>query len=200
MSDLTPTRSAVVALTEERKAMRESYVFLDEKCLLLAQGLMQALRTYERLAAELGAAFGEATRALHGALARHGLEGLQAYPAADAVAAELAVKRGSLMGVAVQEARLSGIGAPAVEPLNPSPEAEECRELHLRALGIAAELAAVSGNLERLYAEYRRSVRRVRALHDVLLPEADREIGEIESRLEELDQDEAVWLRHRRGA
>jgi V/A-type H+-transporting ATPase subunit D len=59
-------------------------------------------------------------------------------------------------------------------------------------------LAAMAGNLERLHREYRRSVRRVRALQDVLLPEVDRTVGEIESRLEELEQDEALWVRWRR--
>ena len=178
--------------------MRESYVFLDEKCLLLAQGLMRELREYERLTAELRAALAEAAAALRGALERHGLEGLQGYPAADLASATLSVRRASLMGVTLQQAQLAGAGAAAGEPLNPSPEAHDCRSRYLRALGMAASLAASSGNLERLYAEYRRSVRRVRALHDVLLPETDREIAEIESRLEELDQDEAVWLRHRR--
>jgi V/A-type H+/Na+-transporting ATPase subunit D len=198
VSDITPTRSAVIALAEERKAMHESYVFLDEKCLLLAQGLMHELRGYERLAAELQAALADAAAALHGALARHGLEGLQSYPAVDPGAARLTLRGRRLMGVPLQEARLEGAGGPGAEPLNPSPEAESCRAQYARALGIAAELAAASGNLERLYAEYRRSVRRVRALQDVLLPEADRTLHEIETLLEELDQDEAVWLRHRR--
>jgi len=83
--------------------------------------------------------------------------------------------------------------------VNPSPEAEACREAYAAVTGLAARLAAVSGNLERLHREYRRTVRRVRALQDVLLPEVDRTIYEIETSLEELEQDEAVWLRHRRG-
>jgi vacuolar-type H+-ATPase subunit D/Vma8 len=37
----------------------------------------------------------------------------------------------------------------------------------------------------------------VRALQDVLLPEIDHGIYEIETSLEELERDEAVWLRHR---
>ena len=199
MSDLTPTRSAVIALGEERRAMRDSYVFLDEKCLLLAQGLLRELRDYERLAAALGEALGEAARALHAALARHGLEGLQRYPAADLAGASPAVRRRSLMGVAIQEASLAAAGEPALEPVNPSPEAEACRKAHATAVQLAARVAALWGNLERLYREYRRTVRRVRALQDVLLPEVDRDIAEIETSLEELERDEAVWLRHRPG-
>ena len=37
MNDLTPTRSLLIALGDERRTMREGYAFLDEKCLLLAE-------------------------------------------------------------------------------------------------------------------------------------------------------------------
>ncbi len=198
MSEITPTRSAVIALAEERRAMHDSYVFLDEKCLLLAQAMMKELRSYDRAASELRKAVKEADAALHAALARHGLQGLQCYPAVDLGGAAPAVRRRMLMGVPLQEAEFDSSGMPAFEPVNPSPEAEACREHHARVVALGARLAAVAGNLERLYHEYRRSVRRVRALQDVLLPETDRAIYEIEARLEELEQDEAVWLRYRR--
>jgi len=59
-------------------------------------------------------------------------------------------------------------------------------------------LAATAGNLERLSFEYRRAVRRARALSDVLLPELDRDVYEIETRLEELEQEDAISMRRRR--
>ena len=62
-------------------------------------------------------------------------------------------------------------------------------------LEAAVPVAAVTGNLERLANEYRHSLRRARALQDVLLPELDRDLNEIENRLEELEQEEAVWMR-----
>lgn len=41
----------------------------------------------------------------------------------------------------------------------------------------------------------------MRALQDVLLPETDQAVRDIESHLEELERDEALWLRHgRRGS
>jgi V/A-type H+-transporting ATPase subunit D len=58
-----------------------------------------------------------------------------------------------------------------------------------------AALAALAGNLERLSIEYQRSVRRARALQDVILPELDRSITDIEGRLEELEQEDAIWMR-----
>jgi V/A-type H+-transporting ATPase subunit D len=57
------------------------------------------------------------------------------------------------------------------------------------------ELAAVSTTLARLLAEYRRTVRRVRALQDVLLPELDADIADIETRLEDLEREDALIAR-----
>ncbi len=37
-----------------------------------------------------------------------------------------------------------------------------------------------------------------RVLQDVMLPELDRDIADIEGRLEEMEQEEAIWMR--RGA
>jgi len=93
--------------------------------------------------------------------------------------------------------RLAG-DASAAASVQPSPEAEACRKAFAALLAAGTELAAVSGNLERLSLEYRRSVRRARALQDVMLPELEHSIGDIESRLEELEQEDAIWMR--RGA
>lgn len=200
MNEQTPTRSTVIALTEERRAMHDGYVFLDEKCLLLAEAMMKELRRYDELATALRDALEKATGALHGALARHGLQGLQCYPAANLGNRVPRVERRRLMGIALQEAQLETVAAPEYEPANPSPEAEACRERYAQLTALGAQLAAISGNLWRLQHEYRRSVRRVRALQDVLLPEIDFTVHEIETRLEELEQDEAIWLRYHRGS
>jgi UDP-N-acetylmuramyl pentapeptide synthase len=61
-----------------------------------------------------------------------------------------------------------------------------------------ATLGAHAGNLERLSREYRKTMRRARALSDVLLPELDRTVADIETRLEELEQEDAILLRSTR--
>ena len=73
----------------------------------------------------------------------------------------------------------------ALPAFDPSPEAEACRRAFAVLLAAATPLAAAAGNLQRLSLEYQRSVRRARALQDVLLPELDRSVYEIETRLEE---------------
>ena len=197
MSEIAPTRSALIALKDERRTMREGYAFLDEKCLLLAGAMLREVRRFEAMRAELRELQGLAMPALQAAAARHGLHGLQCYPAADASVQTVRTTRKSLLGVAVLEARLDG-GASRAEPaVNPSPEAEACRAAFARLLPKLVEMAALAGNLQRLYREYRRTVRRVRALQDVLLPEIDATLNEVEARLEELERDEALWVRLR---
>jgi V/A-type H+/Na+-transporting ATPase subunit D len=195
MADATPTRSAVLELKEERHAMHEGHVFLDEKCLLLAGEILRELALHEKAERALVAAHDAALIALKCAVARHGLEGLQVYPSADLADVRLQTTRRGLMGVALQHAVLEGLSAVPASAADRSPEAERCRIAFRELLDCAVAMAAHAGNLERLSLEYRRSIRRARALQDVLLPECDRAIAGIESRLEELEQEDAVWMR-----
>ena len=84
MVDVSPTRSAVIEMKDERRAMHEGYVFLDEKCLLLAGEILRQLQDHARLKAVFDARHAQALDTLAAAVARHGLEGLQVHPAADA--------------------------------------------------------------------------------------------------------------------
>jgi V/A-type H+-transporting ATPase subunit D len=196
MSSGNPTRAALLELQDERHAMREGYVFLDEKCLLLAGEMLRQLQRHAALAAALGTAHDRALRALQAAVARHGLQGLQVQPAADASGARVACQRSTLMGVTLQDAQWSDADAPAPASAGASPEGHACRRAFAALAATAAPLAAVAGNLERLSQEYRRSVRRARALQDVLLPAVEREVADIETRLEELEQQDALAMRH----
>ena len=196
MTDTVPTRAALLELQEERRAMREGHGFLDEKCLLLAGEMMRQLRRRAALDQALRQAHEDALRTLAAALARHGLEGLQAQPPQPQAGAALQRQDSMLMGVRLQQAAWSTATPTALpEAVAPSPEAQACRQAHLALLAAAAPLAAVEGNLERLSQEYRRSVRRARALQDVLLPELEHRLSDIQGRLEEIDQQEAIAMR-----
>jgi V/A-type H+/Na+-transporting ATPase subunit D len=206
MTTLNPTRAALLELQEERHAMREGHVFLDEKCLLLAGEMLRQLQQHARLQARLNEASEAALRALHAAVARHGLQGLQVQPPANLEGAGVQLQASSLMGVRLQEARwvATGSAAPAAVAMAPaagppnvsdSPEARACRRAFAALAEAAIPLAAVGGNLERLSQEYRRSVRRARALQDVLLPALERDVAEIASSIEELEQQDAIAMR-----
>ena len=195
MSDITPTRSAVIERKEDRHAMHEGYVFLDEKTMLLAGEIVRQLRDYDLRARRFAAAQTAAVKALAAALTQHGLEGLQVYPPGTLDEADLRVSESTLMGVPLRFAEIAGDALPPIAPADVSPEAEACRQAYVALLEQAATLAAMSGNLERLYLEYRHASRRAHALQDVLLPELDRDIADLETRLEELEQEDAIWMR-----
>ena len=195
MSELTPTRSALIGLKEERRAMQEGYVFLDEKCLLLAAAMLRELRRYDQAGIALRTLLAEAGAALAASVCRHGLQELQCHAAPGSDPLSLQTRQHTLMGVALMDATATRNDLAVREPIYPSPEAETCREAFGALTAQLATVAAVSGNLERLHREYRKSVRRVRALQDVLLPELDRNLYEIETQLDELEQDEALGAR-----
>jgi V/A-type H+-transporting ATPase subunit D len=194
----TPTRSIVLDLRNERRAMEEGHRFLDEKCLLLAGEMLRELARHAQLAHRQEDARDAAVRALVAAVARHGLDALQVYPAPLADGSRVELRARSVMGLRLLEATLRLGQAPSAPAIDASPEAEACRLVFAELVAVAAELAAVRGNLERLHAEYRRAVRRTRALQDVLLPEIDDTLAEFETRLAELEQEEAIWMRHGR--
>ena len=104
--DVTPTRSGVLELKDERRAMHECYVFLDEKCLLLAGEMLRELARYTDMQRAFLARWDVAVSVLQDAVARHGLGGLQVYPPASFEHAELGRTPRSLMGVRRQEAQL----------------------------------------------------------------------------------------------
>ncbi len=195
MSDITATRSVAIALADERQAMQEGHVFLDEKCLLLAGAMLLELRRFDEARGRLQALQSEAAAALAAALGRHGLQALQCYPALPPNAITLAVKQRLLLNVPLLDARTGREPVALAQPAYVSPEAEDCRMAFLALTQQLVVMAAMSGNLTRLYLDYRRSVRRVRALQDVLLPELDAEISEIETQLEELERDELLGAR-----
>jgi V/A-type H+-transporting ATPase subunit D len=195
VSELTPTRSALIGLKEERRAMQEGYVFLDEKCLLLAAAMLRELRRYDQAGIALRTLLAEAGAALAASVCRHGLQELQCHAAPGSDPLSLQTRQHTLMGVALMDATATRNDLAVREPIYPSPEAETCREAFGALTAQLATVAAVSGNLERLHREYRKSVRRVRALQDVLLPELDRNLYEIETQLDELEQDEALGAR-----
>ncbi|MBF0626629.1 MAG: V-type ATP synthase subunit D [Magnetococcales bacterium] len=195
--EITPTRSALLESRDERVVMREGYRFLDEKRLLLASEIIQQFTRYKNLDQRFQTLHHQAVAALADAVTRHGLHDLQVTPVQEQTATRIVRQERSFFGVAlVEQAGIEQTGhdRPEEAPFR-SPEKILCQQAFGAMLAMSAELAALSGNLHRLLAEYQRTERRARALEDVILPELDGAIYEMEIRLEELDQEEAVRVR-----
>lgn len=194
--DLVPTQSALLELKEERSGLLEGYRFLDEKRLILAAEILAEIRRYEREKAAFDAGYAEGARALEAAVVRHGLEGLEVYPAVEEPQARLELSERRVIGVALQEVRVEEVDAQApAASVATSPEAMACRAVFRSLMQTAARLAVLTANLERLRTEYARTARRARALEDVLLPETQEGIRAIEAALEELEREESVRAR-----
>lgn len=194
--DIVPTRAAVLELKDEHQVVREGYDFLDEKRLLLAAETLRRLEHYEALMAEFLEAHRRAVSVFADAVDKHGLSGMQVYPAQSLDEARVQSARHSFLGVRIVESRLE---IPHAEiprpPVSPSAEAEACRRAFTDLIDRAAVVAGVERNLLRLVAEYKRTERRARALEDVILPEIGETLHDMESHLEEADQEEAIRAR-----
>ena len=192
----TATRSVLLALRAERAAMAEGFKLLDDKRLLLAAELLRELARYAGLWRDFSARCARAREALREALERHGLQGLQCYPAAASREARIAAREQRLYGVRLQSAALAWRREDAAAPAHFSPEAERCRAEFGALVERSAALAASSGNLRRLAAEYRKTERRARALEEVLIPELAALLRAIEEQLDESEQEDALLPRH----
>jgi len=192
MDELTPTRSVLLELKEESHSMREAYSFLDEKRMLLASALVQQVKRYDEARRALARSFELAALSLQEAVFWHGLESLQCQPAEPLDPSRLAISKSSILGVDLFEAVLSPGGE---DGSGQSPLARRCARQFQELTAQAAKLAALSGNLLRLYQEYKRTERRARALEDVLLPELEEITRRIDGHLESVDLEEAVRVR-----
>lgn len=190
------TPSVLMELREESQVVREGFGFLDEKRLLLAAEILRQLERYEQLQRQLLEASAGAQSSLKNAVARHGLEALQLAPVKRQDNARLQLQKQAMLGVTLTSLQLREDPEGGLdEPLFPSQALNHCSQQFKTLAMLGAELAAISGNLERLQEEYRRTERRARALEDVILPELSQELCDVENRLGELDQEEAVRVR-----
>jgi V/A-type H+-transporting ATPase subunit D len=197
---LSPSRSAFLELKEERQLVREGFEFLDEKRVILAQEMLRRLKAWKALRERYDALHEEAAAALARAVGRHGLDGLGIYPAARLENAAVPLKETRFLGVNLLDGEFDpGWGEKDARPppaVNPSPEAERCREAFAALLPLGFELAVMRASLERLVREYVRTERRARALENVVLPEIEHSLRFMDEQLEAMDQEEAIRVRN----
>ncbi|HUG99775.1 MAG TPA: V-type ATP synthase subunit D [Gammaproteobacteria bacterium] len=198
-SGLSPTRSAFLELKEERQLVREGFEFLDEKRVILAQEMLRRLGQLKSARARYDALHEQATGALLRAVGRHGLDGIGIYPVVRMDDAALALRETRFLGVNLVDGTFEAWpGKRPEQPaaVNPSPEAERCREAFGALVPLAIELAVMRASLERLVREYIRTERRARALENVVLPEIEGSLRFMDEQLEAMDQEEAIRVRN----
>jgi V/A-type H+/Na+-transporting ATPase subunit D len=197
MPEFSVSRAALLEVRRERVVVEEGHRFLDEKRILIAQELLKRLGHYQTLMQRWNQTLRVAQETLKSAVIRHGLEGLQVYPAKPFIFNIPPVTQQPFLGIML----INELHAfePSIEQqpanamtCNPSPEAESCAHQHAKLLGLAQRLAIARANLLRLREEYQRTERRVRAIENVILPEIVMQEGVIVDKLDELDQEEII--------
>ncbi|WP_333823484.1 V-type ATP synthase subunit D [Pinisolibacter sp.] len=193
MREIVPTRSAALALGEERRLMRQGFEFLDEKRMLLAGEMLRQLRLWEAHRAEWQEAARLARTALAAAVERHGLDALQLHPAPAEAPPPPRTTPYRFLGVPMVEAEaVEAAPAPAAAAIDPSPETVAARLAFEKLARLAAAIGVSASNLLRLAQEYRRIERRAKALENVLLPEVEVALKQVVEQLDAVDQEEAV--------
>lgn len=196
MADQAASRATLLGLRRDRRVVEEGHRFLDERRVALAHELLRRAQRYGALRADLLRRHAEARRALGDAIGRHGLDGLQAHPAWRLAPAALERRTAPFLGLTlVADARLALTAAPDPGATWTSSEAARCARAFRELAADAAALAGEVASLLRLMAEYRKTERRVRALENIVLPEARADERRIEAVLEELDQEEVTRSR-----
>lgn len=194
------SRSAYLALKDEQRLVRDGYEFLDEKRIMLATELLKQRDIYNESRQDLARRFNEAATALQRAIVRHGLDGVQVQPESKLDKAALQKTSRSYIGLAIMQCELLLEGnVTAATAVHPSPETRECAQRFTELLGLSAQMAAQSRNINILIREYSRTERRTRALENVILPELAQALAQAEGYLEMLDQEEVIRVRFRKG-
>ena len=197
MSEFIPTHGAALALAEEKNLIKTGFGFLDEKRILLATNLLRELDEWKQISAEYKAKAESARTALQSAVKRHGIEGIQLYPAPVKEAETISLKTKNFLGVRlVSKPELEWPVEPVTGAVDPSTQTEDCRQAFASLVPLAAQLAVKQSNIARLIKEYRSTERRARALENVLLPEATAALRKITNYLDEADQEEAIRIRN----
>ena len=195
MAERTASRSALLALRRDRRVFEEGHHFLDERRVALAHELLRRARAYAEHRATLLGHHEDLRRALGDAVGRHGLEGLQVYRAARAQASARR-RESDFLGLRLVDAvAVELAGAEPGDVVWRTSEATRCAAAARALAQAAAALAGEVASLLRLVREYRRTERRVRALENIVLPEARANERRLEGALEELDQEEVMRSR-----
>jgi V/A-type H+-transporting ATPase subunit D len=197
MFEQTPTRSTYLEIQAELDRLKEGYRFLDEKSMMLAHEMLRQLSVFETTLEDITRAEKLATGAYDAAIARHGLDNLEAFPSWDISELEPPLTSRRYLGLTLMDTRWPE----QEEPVTPatwmnSPEIHACRLHYLRCLKLYFQQSLTSANLLRLKEEYLRSERRARALDQLIMPQMRSSLKQIEEKLDEIEQEENFSVRN----
>ena len=192
-------RSRLLTLHQERKAARLGRELLDNKREAILRELLQRTRRRDKLRSALGQALRDAHRMVRAAHIEIGGAQIDGASLAQPVSVSVDLRHGSIVGVAMPrlQPRMTGfapqygVGATAAS----LDDAGACFSALLPTLiGLAQEEEAARN----LQTGLIKTVRRLKALEQVVIPRLEQEVRDVLAALEEDERDESVrrkmWL------
>ena len=192
-------RSRLLTLHQERLAARLGRELLDSRREAILRELLQRTRRRDELRAVVVQAVGEARRALRDARIEVGSACIDRAVLAQPVTAFLDVRQGSLVGVPMPRLhpRLKRF-MPYYGPGATSASVDAAGTLFSALLPQLVGLAEEEEAVRNLRTGLLKTVRRLKALEQVVIPRLEHEVRDVAAALEEEERDESVrrkaWL------
>lgn len=189
------THADLLDLRNERGIMQEGFHFLDEKRLMLAAECLKELTHLEALEARAVEQREKVRQALRRVILEQGLAGTRSLPPALEIKTDFHFLTQNFLGTSVLTGDPGLLATPVKQRIPTSETTRKCADAVVEWLQQLANIAVLTHNLTDLVADYKRTERRARAIEDVLLPENEEQIRDLEDRLEDIDQEEAIRVR-----
>ena len=188
---LPPTKSNMFRLQRDLRFAREGHDLLDRKREVLVMELMQLVHTIKNLQRRLADQLQEAYATFRVAYIEMGSEEIERANYAYLEQLDLAVTERSVMGVPVPE--VNAVRMPRkvqIGAMDSSPSFDLAVDQFIKVLPLLLDYAQANVTLTRLAYEIQKTQRRVNALENIFIPDADDTIKFIRDSLEEGERED----------
>jgi len=186
-----PTKSVMFRLQQDLRFAREGHDLLDRKREVLVMELMQLVHSIRDVQRRLAAQLQRAYAALRNAYVEMGSENIERANYAWLEPFELTVRDHSVMGVALPIVHATRTPRRVqVGLLDTSTSFETATDEFSKVLPLLLEYTQASMTLTRLASEIQKTQRRVKALENVFIPDAEDTVKFIRDALEEGERED----------
>jgi len=189
------SKAVLIERREEQALVGQAKNILEEQRDLLAHRMIDLIKRLEAIEQGLDERIAAARTAVRRAILRHGSNAIRGFARDQTELPDVQWSPRRILGCVWLEppSRLGDVPAPELgDGWEVSVELERATLAFHRLLRVAAELAPLYNNLERLTDAFARTQRRVSALEHIILPDLEGSIKEIERVLDETDRENLV--------
>lgn len=194
---VAPTKSVMFRLQQDLRFAREGHELLDRKREVLIMELMQLVHSIRDIQRRLARELSQAYAALREAYLEMGSENIERANYAYLEPFEITVTEHSVMGVPLPVVTATRVPRQVqVGLLDTSPAFETAVAAFAQVLPLLVEYTQASMTLTRLASEIQKTQRRVKALENVFIPNAEDTIKFIRDALEEGEREDFFRRKH----